>query len=74
MTRADQESDCKPSCRQFPYDATGLQGKPMRLMGELPTGDAGPVAPRKLSSAPAAPQGRVLQNIFFPPAQANRTA
>jgi hypothetical protein len=56
MTRADQESDCKPSYRQFPYDATGLQGKPMRPMGELPTSDAGPAAPRKLSSAQAAPQ------------------
>lgn len=32
-----------PQVQHFPYDATGLRGKRMRLMDDLPTSDAGHV-------------------------------
>jgi hypothetical protein len=41
MTRADQEEHSHPGFRHFRYDATGLQGKRMRLTDDLPTSDAG---------------------------------
>jgi hypothetical protein len=41
MTRAQQDSSPKPGFRQFRYDATGLRGKLIRLMDDLPTSDSG---------------------------------
>jgi hypothetical protein len=41
MTHAQQDSSPNPGFRQFRYDATGLRGKRMRLMDDLPTGDSG---------------------------------
>jgi hypothetical protein len=41
MTRAQQDLSPKPGFRQFRYDATGLRGKRMRLMDDLPTSDSG---------------------------------
>jgi hypothetical protein len=41
MTRAQQDSFPNPGFRHFRYDATGLRGKRMRLMDDLPTSDSG---------------------------------
>jgi hypothetical protein len=40
MTISDQPSS-QPKVHHFRYDATGLRGKRMRLMDDLPTSDAG---------------------------------
>jgi hypothetical protein len=36
-----EPSNCEPKVRHFRYDATGLRGKRMRVMDDLPTSDAG---------------------------------
>jgi hypothetical protein len=36
-----QQRGHEPQLRHFRYDATGLRGKRMRLMDDLPTSDAG---------------------------------
>jgi hypothetical protein len=41
MTRAHKDANPNPGFRHFRYDATGLQGKRMRLTDDLPTSDAG---------------------------------
>jgi hypothetical protein len=41
MTDAHQDAHPNPGFRHFRYDATGLQGKRMRLTDDLPTSDAG---------------------------------
>ncbi|WP_155764257.1 DUF7161 family protein [Mycobacterium colombiense] len=40
MTMSGRTAD-QPAVRHFRYDVTGLPGKRMRLLGELPTRDAG---------------------------------
>ena len=37
----NERSGAEPSVHHFRYDATGLRGKRMRLMDDLPTSDAG---------------------------------
>ncbi|WP_373167868.1 DUF7161 family protein [Mycobacterium marinum] len=39
MTKPERGSD--PTVHPFRYDTTGLRGKRMRLMDEMPTSDAG---------------------------------
>jgi hypothetical protein len=41
MTHTAHESAAEQGFRHFAYDATGLQGKRMRLVDDLPTSDAG---------------------------------
>ena len=36
-----EQSGSEPKVHHFQYDATGLRGKRMRLMDDLPTSDAG---------------------------------
>ncbi|KAA8946839.1 hypothetical protein [Mycobacterium sp.] len=41
MARPEQVPDQTPRFRQFRYDATGLAGKRLRLLTDMPTNDAG---------------------------------
>jgi hypothetical protein len=43
MTSPRQHAHPNPGFRHFRYDATGLQGKRMRLTADLPTSDAGDI-------------------------------
>jgi hypothetical protein len=43
MTSPQQDAHPSPGFRHFRYDATGLQGKRMRLTDDLPTSDAGDI-------------------------------